>query len=356
MAKKKKDAGKMSVEEFRTTFEESLITPDKLVRNSEQILKTGSVKIDLMLRGGFRAGTISELYGPEGAAKSTIALATAAEVLKQGGAVLYLDLERALDGGTDYEDGHMRGWMETVGVPPDHPNLVVQRPGTGEEVYSVIEKAIIADTFNLIVLDSMAAMLPRSDLEGDVGESAYGKVAKLNSEALKRVLFAYDKQDVDLTHLMIVNQARDTVGTHVRGMHSPGGRALRHFVRTKLRCTRIKKDADHGINTIRVRVDKNSFSPPWEEVDIYLHPQYGIDTTMELIEYGVVEGFIEKNSSWFTLFDPDSGEELGKEQGADNLRTLMESVEGLEDRLKDKIWKEGLNKLIRQKGPEEEDE
>jgi recombination protein RecA len=356
MAKKKDSAGKMSIDEFKAQFEGNLISPDRLVRNAEQILRTGSIKIDLMLRGGFRAGTISELYGPEGSAKSTIALSVAKEVLNSGGAVLYLDLERALDGGTIYETGKIKGWMEVIGVPPDHPNLVVARPGTGEEVYQAIEKAIISDAFDLIVLDSMAALLPRSDLEGEVGDSAYGKVAKLNSEALKRVLFAYDKQAVEKTHLMIINQARDTVGSTVKGMHSPGGRALRHFVRTKLKCTRIGKDAEAGVNTIRVRTDKNSFSPPWEEVDIYLHPNYGIDSTMELIEYGTTEGFILRAGSWLTLIDPATGEELGKVQGAEKLRALMESLDGYIDRLKEKLWSEGMGKLIKQGEPSGDEE
>lgn len=350
MAKKKK----ITLDDFKKQHENTLISPEKLTRSSDQVLPTGSLKVNLMLRGGFRAGTISELYGPEGGGKTTLALSVAKNVLDNGGAVLFLDLERSLDGGTDYDDKHIDGWMEVLGVPPDHPNLVVQRPGSGEEIYKVIEEAILSELFDLIVLDSMAAMVPRSDLEGDIGESAYGKVAKLNSEALKRVLFTYDKQEVEKTHLLVINQARDTVGSSVKGMHSPGGRALRHFVRTKIRCTRVGKNAKESINTIRVRVDKNTFSPPWEEVDIYIHPQFGIDSTAELIEYGVEEGFIEKGGAWYTLTDPETGEELGKEQGLTNMRARLDAMPEFKEKLIKEIWEAGLNKIVNKGEPEDE--
>ena len=353
---KAKTQKKDSALDFLTRYNEVLIDPKKLVRTEDQILRTGSMKLDLMLRGGFRAGTISELYGPEGGAKTTIALSVAKRILDAGGKVLFFDLEKGLDGGVDYKDkGHLRGWMEIIGVNPEDPNLHVARPLTGEMVYEMIEASIKASLFDLIILDSMAALVPRADLEGDIGESAYGKVAKLNSEALKRVLGAYDKQEVDKTHFMIINQARDYIGTGRGGMRSPGGRALKHFVSTRLRCTRVAKK-DGGINVINVRVDKNRFSPPWESVELFIHPKHAIDHTMELIEVGVKEGFIIKGGSWYTLIDPTTGEELAKVQGAEGLRAEIESRPDMKSQIELGIWDAGIENIVEIGDPEENDD
>lgn len=349
MAKKTK----LDIGDFSSKFGNVLISPDKLVRTSQQVLRTGSVKLDLMLRGGFRAGTISELYGPEGGAKTTIALHTAKEVLANGGTVLYMDLEHGLDAGVDYDEGHLPGWMEKIGINPNNPNFHVARPLTGEEVYDMIEAAIVNELFDLVVLDSMAAMVPRADMEGNVGESAYGKVAKLNSEALKRVLAKYEAQAVQKTHLMVINQARDSIGTSHAGMRSPGGRALRHFAATRLRCTRVAKK-EGGINVINVRVDKNRFSPPWESTELFVHPAVGLDLTMELIQVGVETGVIVKGGAWFTISMDDAEEQ--KVQGANALRKIVDANPTWKATLRQKSWSVGLQQLINEDVPEDSDE
>lgn len=236
--------------------------------------------------------------------------------------------------------------MEVNGVDPNNPNFVVARPTTGEEAYALIEKAIKGELFELIVLDSMAALVPRADMDGDVGESAFGRVAKLNSEALKRVLSAYDTQKVDKTHLMIINQARENMSGY-GGLRSTGGRALRHFVSTKLRCTRTGKEADVGVNIITVRVDKNRFSPPWEEVVIYIHPRCGIDTALEAIELGVEVGLVTKAGAYYTFHDPATGEEIFKEQGKAKALAALEGEHAeYTVKLKKAIRDRGISSLV----------
>lgn len=353
---KTKEKPVKTIKDFNKKYKDVLISPDKLVRTDKQLLRTGSIKLDLMLRGGFRAGTISELYGAEGGGKTTLALSVAKEVLNKGGAVLFFDLERSLDGGVDYEDrGHLDGWMEIIGIPADHANFHVHRPMTGEAIYTMVEEAIKASLFDLIVLDSMAALIPRADLEGDIGESAYGKVAKLNSEALKRVLAAYDSQKVERTHFMVINQARDTIGTTVKGLRSPGGRALKHFVRTRLRCTRVAKKPG-GINVITIRVDKNAFSPPWELVELYIHPLYGIDTMMEILEVAIENGIVTKDGNWLTLHDPKTGDEVGKGNGREQFRKVMLENMPIIDQIRADLWEKGLGNLVGTTPPEENDD
>lgn len=289
---------------------------------------------------------MSEIYGPEGGAKTTIALSTSRGVLERGGTVLYLDLEKGLDGGVTLPEGHIKGWMEINGVDPNNENFVVVRPMTGEEAYTMIEQAIKNELFDLIVLDSMGALIPRSDLDGNIGESAYGKVAKLNAEALKRVLASYESQKVDKTHLMVINQARDNMSGY-GGVKSTGGRALSHFVSTKIRCVRTGKEAEVGVNIITVRTDKNRFSMPWEESTLYVHPRCGIDATLELIELGVEDGVVTKGGAWYTFHDPMTGEEIFKEQGKAKAIEVLEG-EQLEYRnqLKEVLYQKGLAKLI----------
>ena len=350
MARKKnsnsEDKEKNSLDKFREKYKAYQVPGEKLAKEESQILRTGSPKLDLMLRGGFRAGTISELYGPESSGKSTIALAVTRGVLDRGGRVLYLDLEKGLDGGVNYPDGHIRGWLEINGIDPNNPNFQIMRAGSGEMVYELIEEAIKSELFELIVLDSMASLIPLADLEGNVGESSFGRVAKLNSEALKRVLHAYDVQSVEKTHFMIINQARDSVGTTVKGLHSTGGRALRHYVSTKLKCVRIGKDADSGVNILNVRTDKNRFSPPWEEVNLYVHPLCGIDIAMDLLEEGVAKGYIEKSGAWYTIVDTDTGEEMAKLQGKDAVRQWFDANPDIKQRMLDKIWEVGRKALL----------
>lgn len=352
MAKKKETA--LSLEALGKQYKNIIVDPKTLTRRPDQLLRTGSPKIDLMLRGGFRPGTISELYGPEAGGKTTIALHVSKTVVDGGGKVLYIDLEHTLDGGVEFEEGKLRGWPEVIGVDiTDTKHFLIARPTTGEEVYEFLEYAIQTGEFNLIVLDSMGGMVPRVDMEGDVGESAFGRLAKLNSEALKRVMAKFDTNSAGKTHLMIINQARDSVGTGYSGMRSTGGRALRHFVRTKLRCQRVGKNADEGTNTIRVRVDKSMTGPPWEEVEIYIHPDHGIDIMAELIQFAVDEGLVERNGAWYTLFDHGTGEEKLKVQGRNAIREAVETDLDLIHYLNTEMWTRGVAGIVHQVDPEE---
>lgn len=331
----------------------------RLTRSEDQILRSGSIKLDLQLRGGFRAGTVSELFGPEGGGKTTIGLAVASRVLAKGGRVMFIDLEHSLDGGTVFKQGKIDGWMRRIGVDPDNSDFEVARPATGEEVFELIEAMIVLNMYDLIVLDSMAAMLPKADLEGNIGESAFGRVAKLNSEAFKRVMLAYRTQKVERTHLMIINQARENMKSSYGGVTSPGGRALKHYAHTRLLCKRTGKDSDAGVNILLIRTEKNRFSPPWETTELYTHPDVGLDFTMELLEFGVLSGFIQKKGAHYTIFDPKTGEELGKGHGKPKTKLLIDTNEDLKKAMQKIAWEEGLEKLIKSDGntpiPDEEE-
>lgn len=346
MAKAKKVVLK-NAEEFHKRFNASLVDTTRLIRTPDQVLRTGSIKLDLQLRGGLRAGTISELYGPEGGGKTTVALTMAKIVLDAGGKVLYFDLEHGLDGGTKYPQGHLKGWMQIVGVDPNDPNFEVARPLTGEEIYSMIEESIMLSIYDLVILDSMAAISTRADMEDEIGGgAAFGPVAKLNAKALKRVLQAYEAQKVEKTHLMILNQARDNVKSTWGGTKSTSGRALRHYVSTKLQMRRTGVDKDSNVSMITIVTEKNRFSPPKESTMIYIHPNCGIDTTLELLELGLIEGFIIKKGSYYTIHDPDTGEELAKVQGRDKAKEALDADTSLKERITDIAWNQGLSKLL----------
>jgi len=345
MAKTKKSEQVNDISGFTKKYTSVLVDKKKLTRTRAQLLRSGSIKIDGHLRGGLRAGTISEWFGTEGGGKSTIALMVTKWILDNGGTVLYLDLEKGLDGGVDLESGHIDGWMEIIGINPEHPNLQVARPITGEAAYEMIEDAIKADIFDLIVLDSMASLIPLADLEGNIGESAFGKVAKLNSEALKRVMAAYDAQKVERTHLFVVNQAREQMNSP--SLKSTGGRALRHFVGTKQRATRVGSDPALNVSIVRIRTIKSRFSPFGEEIEIYIHPELGIDLQLELIELGQDDGFIQRSGAWYTVADPTTGEELIKVQGKQAVKDWFTQNPDMFQLLHNYLYEKMLNSFIK---------
>lgn len=337
-----------NVNEFRTKYSKEIVSAEVLTRTADQVLSTGSLRLDLRLRGGFRAGTISELSGKEGSGKSTIALSTAAQVLKNGGSVLYIDLEYSLDGGTDYgKAGKVKSWLQTLGISIDDDNFVVIRPVTGEEVYEIVEEAVRESLFDLIVLDSLAAMMPKSEVESKQ-ERAFGGAAKLHSMHLRRILQAFGQQSPLKTHIIMINQIRDNVQQgpgYGPKTTTSGGHAVRHYARTRL-FIKSQKHEDTGTTMATIRVMKNAFSPPYEECRIFINGKYGIDIIQEIVKFGVQAGFVGKSGSWFTLYDLETGEEKLKAQGMNKLRDALLEEQEYVQLLKEHIWKEGIQAIL----------
>lgn len=341
------------MDEFKKKYKKDVVPIENMIRSNVQVLRTGSIRLDLRLRGGFRAGSISELHGREGSGKSTIALSTASQVLKNGGRVLYLDLEYSLDAGTDYGDaGKTKSWLETLGIDLKDENFVIARPITGEEIYDMIEEVIRNELFDLIVLDSLAAVQTRVEVESGA-ERSFGGTAKLNSIGLRRILAAFGHQKTQKTHVMLINQIRDNVNaTYGPKTTTSGGHAVRHYARTRLHISNRRHEQTET-TLVTVRVIKNAFSPPYEESRLFIHPKYGVDVIMEIIKYGEKAGFVEKKGSWFTLFK-DTGEVEAKVQGSAALRQILADSPKYTTSLKEQMWTEGLKSLLSEESNEDD--
>jgi recombination protein RecA len=281
---------------------------------------TGSPRVDALLNGGLPKGRIIEFYGREQSGKSTLALSAAAQVIKAGGRVLYIDLERGLE----VRPQGQGGWLEVNGIDPfgDAFDIVQagETPLAGEDVYNMMIGSIVDHEHQLIILDSMAAITTRAELAGEIGDSHYGAVAKLNSQALK-VMFNHQGTNQE-TSIIIINQVRDQLQGTMGGLKSTGGRALPHYNHVKLRFDKQgraepQKDGDF-LTPIRVRIEK-ARGVPASEVQITVSAHRGIDVLTEIFEIAVEKQYIHQDGAWYTLYNRpvSDAEHDGAKQKAD---------------------------------------
>lgn len=292
----------------KKSFEEKwgsiLINPTEIA-SLHGFWSTGSPAVDALLGGGLHKGSMSEFYGKPQSGKSTLALSTARQVIRQGGRVLYIDLERGLD----IREGHQRSWLEVNGIDPFdtyHFAVVQDRPNqplAAEDIYELIIDAMEQNKYQYIVLDSMAGMTTRSELAGEIGESHFGAVAKVNSQALK-ILFRKFGSNRE-THITFINQVRDQIAGGMGGLKSTGGRALEHYVGLKLRLDRGRrveaKDGDVA-TPVFVKVDKSRYGAA-KKVEIRISSDRGIDVLQEVQDFAILNGYIHQSGAWYTLFD-----------------------------------------------------
>src|SRR5579871_5868831 len=274
-----------------------------------EAVSTGSLGLDLALGiGGLPKGRIVEIYGPESSGKTTLALHVVAEVQKAGGIAAFVDAEHALD----------PAYAHKLGVNLD--DLLVSQPDTGEQALEITDTLVRSGAVDIIVIDSVAALTPRAEIEGEMGDQLPGLQARLMSQALRKLTASISKAK---TLVVFINQIRMKIGVMYGSPETTtGGNALKFYasVRLDIRRTGSVKQRDEIVgNNVRVKVVKNKVAPPFREVEFDIMYGEGISKLGEIIDLGVKAGVIEKAGSWFSF----SGERIG--QGRDNVREFLKT-------------------------------
>jgi recombination protein RecA len=271
------------------------------------VISTGSISVDAALGvGGFPRGRINEIYGPESSGKTTIALQVIAEAQKKGGMAAFIDVEHALD----------PIYAKKLGVDVD--NLLVSQPDYGEQALEITGALISSGTIDVLVVDSVAALVPKAELEGEMGDSHMGLQARLMSQALRKLTGIVSKSK---TCLIFINQIREKIGVMFGNPETTtGGRALKFYssVRVDIRRIAAIKDGDAVVgNRTKVKVVKNKVASPFREAEFDIIYGEGISKEGDLLDLGVANNIVEKSGSWFSY----KGERIG--QGRENARQFL---------------------------------
>jgi len=285
-------------------------------RQEVEVIPTGSLALDLALGiGGIPRGRIIEIYGPESGGKTTLALHIVAQAQKAGGVAAFVDAEHALD----------PVYARQLGVDVD--NLLLSQPDTGEQALEIVELLVRSGAVDVIVVDSVAALVPRAEIEGEMGDAHVGLQARLMSQALRKLTGVLSKSN---TSAIFINQIREKVGVMYGNPEvTTGGRALKFYSSVRLDVRRkgqpIKKGDQPIANVVRVKVTKNKLAPPFREAELELYFGRGIDPVADLVTVAVDRGVIEKSGSWFSYGEIRLGQ--GKEKAADYLRANPETID-----------------------------
>ena len=281
------------------------------VRDIEAI-STGSLGLDLALGvGGLPRGRVVEIYGPESSGKTTLTLEVIAQAQKLGGTAAFIDAEHALD----------PTYAEKIGVNVDE--LLVSQPDTGEQALEIADMIVRSGAVDVVVVDSVAALTPKAELEGDMGDSHVGLQARLMSQALRKLTANIKRSN---TLVIFINQIRMKIGVMFGSPETTtGGNALKFYCSVRLDIRRIgaiKKGDEVVGNETRVKVVKNKVAPPFRQVEFDILYGQGISREGELIDLGVKNGFVEKSGAWYSY----NGERIG--QGRDNVREFLRDNPG----------------------------
>ena len=258
------------------------------------VISTGSLALDLALGvGGLPRGRIVEIYGPEASGKTTLALSVIAEAQKKGGIAAFIDAEHALD----------PLWAQTIGVKLD--DLLISQPDTGEQALEITEQLIRSGGIDVIVIDSVAALVPRAEIEGEMGDAMMGMQARLMSQALRKLTAAISKSK---TIVIFTNQLRQKIGVMFGNPETTtGGNALKFYASQRLDIRRKEKlesgtgdDKETTGNRVKVKVVKNKIAPPFKEVEIDVLFNEGISREGEIIDIGAEKGIIKKSGAFYT--------------------------------------------------------
>ena len=294
-------------------------------RQQVDVIPTGSLALDLALGiGGIPRGRVTEIYGPESGGKTTLALHIVAQAQKAGGVAAFVDAEHALD----------PVYARQLGVDVD--NLLLSQPDTGEQALEIVELLVRSGAVDVIVVDSVAALVPRAEIEGEMGDSHVGLQARLMSQALRKLTGVLSKSN---TAAIFINQIREKVGVMYGNPEvTTGGRALKFYSSIRLDVRRrgqpIKKGDQPIANVVRVKVTKNKLAPPFREAELELYFGRGIDPVADLVTVAVDQGVIQKSGSWFSYGDIRLGQ--GKEKAADYLRANPEMIEEIRAKVLEK--------------------
>ena len=287
-----------------------------------QVVSTGSLGLDIALGvGGLPRGRVVEIYGPESSGKTTLTLQVIAEMQKLGGTCAFVDAEHALD----------IQYAQKLGV--NLPDLLISQPDTGEQALEIVDSLVRSGAVDLIVVDSVAALTPKAELEGEMGDSLPGLQARLMSQALRK-LTAHIKK----TNCMVIfiNQIRMKIGVMFGSPETTtGGNALKFYASVRLDIRRIGaiKDREEVVgNTTRVKVVKNKVAPPFKQVEFDIMYGEGISKTGELVDLGVKAGVVEKSGAWYSFGDERIGQ--GRENAKQFLKDHPDVALAIEDKIR----------------------
>src|SRR3954463_14799569 len=286
-----------------------------------KVIPTGSIALDIALGiGGLPRGRVVEVYGPESSGKTTVALHAVANAQASGGIAAFIDAEHALD----------PEYARAIGVDTDA--LLVSQPDTGEQALEIADMLIRSGALDILVIDSVAALVPRAEIEGEMGDSHVGLQARLMSQALRKLTGALSNSG---TTAIFINQLREKIGVMFGSPETTsGGRALKFYSSVRLDVRRIeslKDGTDFVGNRTRVKVVKNKVAPPFKQAEFDIMYGQGISREGGLIDVGVETGFVRKSGAWYTY----EGDQLG--QGKENSRTFLKDNPDLANELEKRI-------------------
>ena len=288
-----------------------------------ETVPTGALSLDLALGvGGLPRGRITEIYGPESSGKSTLAMHVVAEAQRNGGVCAYIDAEHAMD----------PVYAAAIGVDVDQ--LLISQPDTGEQALEIADMLTRSGAIDVLVVDSVAALTPRAEIEGEMGDSHVGLQARLMSQALRKLTGNLNKTK---TIAIFINQLREKIGVMFGSPETtPGGRALKFYSSVRLDIRRIealKDGADVVGNRTRVKVVKNKVSPPFKQAEFDIMYGHGISREGSVLDLSVEEGIVKKSGAWYTY----DGEQLG--QGRENAKKYLTENPEVMVEISDRVWK-----------------
>ncbi len=301
---------------------------DSAVEDGIGVIPSGSLGLDIALGiGGYPRGRVIEIYGPESSGKTTLTLHAIAEAQKAGGIAAFIDAEHAFD----------RFYAEKLGV--DVENLIISQPDNGEQALEIADNLIRSGAIDIIVIDSVAALTPKAEIEGEMGDSKMGLQARLMSQALRKLTATISKTKCTC---IFINQLREKIGIMFGNPETTtGGNALKFYASVRLdirRVSQIKTGDEASGNHVRVKVVKNKVAPPFRQAEFDIMFGEGISKVGEILDVGVEKGIVQKSGSWYSYNDNKLGQ--GRDAVKDLLKDNPELSEELEEAIKNAI-KEG---------------
>ncbi len=343
MDEKKKQALDIALSQIEKQFGKGSImrmSEDSIVKDVEAV-STGSLGLDIALGiGGFPRGRVVEIFGPESSGKTTLALHAAAEIQKAGGTAAFVDAEHAMD----------PKYAEKLGVKIN--DLLISQPDTGEQALEITDMLVRSSAVDLVIIDSVAALTPKAEIEGDMGDSHMGLQARLMSQALRKLTGNIKRSN---TLVIFINQIRMKIGVMFGSPETTtGGNALKFYASVRLDIRRIgaiKRGDEIVGNETRVKVLKNKVAPPFKQVEFDILYGEGISRESEIISLGTLHEIIEKSGAWYSY----NGERIG--QGKENVRTYLKEnpqiTMEIEAKLREKVLPD-LNKVVESQEEEAE--